>query len=71
MENNNASASDPEPKEGNEAPATRPLPVDTGKKVLNSAGVGQWIYVSLLDCLWFDPYDRVWNSSQKRGFSRK
>ncbi|XP_076438003.1 uncharacterized protein LOC143277145 [Babylonia areolata] len=40
MENNNASASDPEPQQGNEAPpTTRPPPEDTGKKVLNSAGV--------------------------------
>jgi hypothetical protein len=41
MENNNASASDVEPKQGSEAPATRPEPVDTGKKVLNSQGVGE------------------------------
>lgn len=40
MENNNASASDPEPQQASEAsPAVRPPPEDTGKKVLNSQGV--------------------------------
>lgn len=40
MENNNASASDPEPQQASEAPPViRPPPEDTGKKVLNSEGV--------------------------------
>ncbi|KAL8607768.1 hypothetical protein ACOMHN_039441 [Nucella lapillus] len=49
MENNNASASDPEPQQASEAPpvvrpppedtVVRPPPEDTGKKVLNSEGV--------------------------------
>ena len=40
MENNNASASDVEPKQEIEALPAKPEPVDTGKKALNHAGVG-------------------------------
>ena len=40
MENNNASASDVEPKQEPEAPPARPEPVDTGKRAMNRAGGG-------------------------------
>ena len=50
MENNNASASDVEPKQGSEAPSAKPEPVDNGKTAINKDGVGKGI--SLACILW-------------------
>ena len=44
MENNNASASDVEPKQELEGLPTKPEPIDTGKKAFNRAGVGECSY---------------------------